>query len=198
MRHLRKYNESDQKEDSIWDRITTEDLNCILYGVFPFARKPSDWDDITDRNSVMIEDLSLDILKAISKLSEFDADEVVDVSFIAKELYFFDHNETKYAVRSEIESYGLLMTPDDSAEYLKMAYDGIKSGENIFFTPLALPPSENLDTRQESKHYVFIMHHKSKSYIVDTQGFDYIRYICEIKHFDELKWVIYDKERELN
>lgn len=179
--------------------IHYKDVMPLLKGSIPFARKPSMWSDIMN-HKVMIEDLPLDTLLALEKIPVYTIEDIIDIDKAVKVYAYLESNPNSRYNNSMVEEYWkqINLSPTEIEETKKaMLHNTETTWQYLFMATLKrLKPIYHPSEDTEYTWYIFILEVDSKYYIIDTQGFDYIRYICEIKHFDELKWIIYDKKKE--
>lgn len=139
--------------------------------IFP-VRKPDSWEEV-EENSIDFEDLDNETLKLIFKLPVYKANQLLDV---------FDRK--KHVV--------LGIGQDIFDQELEDLYSGktdIRNTNYIFYESLKI------------KYQYFIIHFDLPDFncalLVDTQGFDYMRYVIMIRNFSDL-YDYYKKEVELS
>jgi hypothetical protein len=128
------------------------------------------WEEV-EESSVDLDDLNDDVLKALFKLPVYNVT---------------DLNEVFHRVK---EDYLGLLTPDEHKSIYDELYSGnITDNNYIFYEELKIP------------YQIFIIRFQMKDVdcglLVDTQGFNYMRYVALIKEFGEM-YDYYKKDLEL-
>lgn len=139
--------------------------------IFP-VRKPDSWEEV-EENSIDFEDLDNETLKLIFKLPVYKANQLLDV---------FDRK--KHVVLGTGQDIF-----DQELEDLYSGKTDIRNTNYIFYESLKI------------KYQYFIIHFDLPDFncalLVDTQGFDYMRYVIMIRNFSDL-YDYYKKEVELS
>lgn len=139
--------------------------------IFP-VRKPDSWEEV-EENSIDFEDLDNETLKLIFKLPVYKANQLLDV---------FDRK--KHVVLGTGQEVF-----DQELEDLYSGKTDVRNTNYIFFESLKI------------KYQYFIIHFDLPDFncalLVDTQGFDYMRYVIMIRNFSDL-YDYYKKEIELS
>jgi hypothetical protein len=166
MKHLKLFEEYG---GDIPPNFNRNDIQQILSNI-TLVRKPFSWEEV-EESSIDLDDLDDYTLKSLFKLPVYNVFELNDVFKRAKEDYL-----------------GLL-TPDEHKSIYDELYSGnITDNNYIFFEELKIP------------YQIFIIRFQMKDVdcglLVDTQGFNYMRYVALIKEFGEM-YDYYKKDLEL-
>ena len=149
------------------DGVTHDDIDRILFNI-PMVKKPGSWEEV-EEESVDLEDLDDETLKILFKLPVYNVTDLNEV---------FD-----------IKTEDPLLTSDEFKSIYDELYSGnITANNYIFYEELKIP------------YQVFIIRFQMKNIdcglIVDTQGFNYMRYVALIKEFGDM-YDYYKKDLEL-
>lgn len=129
--------------------------------IYP-VRKPSDWEEV-EVSAIDLDDLDDDILGLIFKLPVYEVNNVSD-GFTRKEW--------------------TVMGDENDLDNFNNTLDNIYTNNNVRDNNFIFYEQVGID------YQYFIVHFKLPDFncglIVDTQGFDYMRYVLMIKDFDNL------------
>ena len=149
------------------DGVTYNDIDIIGYKI-PLVKKPMNWEEV-EEESVDLDNLDDETLKILFKLPVYNVTDLNEV---------FDRKKTDS-----------LLTPDEFESIYDELYSGnITANNYIFYEDLKIP------------YQVFIIRFQMKNIdcglLVDTQGFNYMRYVALIKEFGDM-YDYYKKDLEL-
>lgn len=174
MKYLKKFESFEINDQDL--RLNQNLGNSIIdrlesKDIFP-VRKPYGWEEV-EENSIDFEDLDNETLKLIFKLPVYKANQLLDV---------FDRK--KHVVLGTGQEVF-----DQELEDLYSGKTDVRNTNYIFFESLKI------------KYQYFIIHFDLPDFncalLVDTQGFDYMRYVIMIRNFSDL-YEYYKKEIELS
>ena len=149
------------------DGVKYNDIDIIGYKI-PLVKKPMNWEEV-EEESVDLDNLDDETLKILFKLPVYNVTDLNEV---------FDRKKTDS-----------LLTPDEFESIYDELYSGnITANNYIFYEELKIP------------YQVFIIRFQMKNIdcglLVDTQGFNYMRYVALIKEFGDM-YDYYKKDLEL-